>query len=109
MKTLLIRVDSHLSIRRADLKAAGLSPKDLRDAFTYDNPNFWKQERLGFYTGGTDRTISLVESDADELRLPRGVLDRVREILAADRVEPRFDDRTVSGTQFMLSDVRALD
>lgn len=108
MKTLPIRVNSHLAVRRSDLKSAGLSVRDLRDAFEYDNPDFWKKERLGFYTGDTPKKFSLIESDETELRLPRGVLDRVNEILEAEHVVPRIVDETVSGTSSFLSTVSAL-
>lgn len=108
MRRLPVRVDSHLAIGRSDLKAAGLGLRDLREPFEYDNPEFWKRERLGFFTGDTPRKISLVETDSDEIRLPRGVLDRLLEILARERIEPEFEDKTVSGTEWMLSKVDAL-
>lgn len=98
MKSLLIRVDSHLAIRREDAKAVRIPLRELREPFEYDNPEFWKKQRLGLYTGDTERKISLVESDSEELRLPRGVFDRLLEILAANRVEPEIEDATVSGT-----------
>lgn len=108
MRRLLVRVDSHLAIGRSDLKAAGLGLRDVREPFEYDNPEFWKRERLGFFTGDTPRKISLVEADTDEIRLPRGVLVRLLEILARERIEPEFVDETVSGTAWMLSKVDAL-
>lgn len=93
-----IIVDTHLRVRRDDLRAAKLSVRDLRDAFSYDNPDFFKKQRMGFYTGETDRTFSLVEATKDEVLLPRGVWDRLRERLGREGVEPVVEDRTISGT-----------
>jgi superfamily II DNA or RNA helicase len=97
MSKLPIVVDSHIRVARADLKAAGVSPKDLRDAFSYDNPDFWKKERMGFFTGNVERTFSLVEADPTELRLPRGVWDRFRGRLERGGVAYEVDNRTIHG------------
>ena len=109
MRKLPVRVDSHLVVRRADLTAARLSVRDVREPFEHDNPEFWKKERLGFYVGETERKISLAVADAEELRLPRGVLDRLREVLARENVEIELEDATVSGTGSRLSRVPPFD
>lgn len=108
MRILPVRVDSHLTIRRSDLKAVRLSLRDVREPFEYDNPEFWKKDRLGFYTGDTERKITLVVADADDVRLPRGVLDRLREILAKEGIGLELEDATVSGTDSFLSTTTAL-
>lgn len=109
MRVLPIRVSTHLAVRRADLKSAGLSVRDLRDAVERDNPDFWKLERMGLYTGATPRKLSLVEADAGELRLPRGASAAVAEVLAREGVRPEYRDETVSGTAAFLSTVGALE
>jgi superfamily II DNA or RNA helicase len=93
-----IVVDTHLRVRRDDLKAARLSVREIREAFSYDNPEYYKKERLGFYVGDTDKTFTLVEATSDELLLPRGVWDRFAERLAREGVAPEVEDRTVHGT-----------
>lgn len=98
MRKLTVTVDSVIRISRADLRSARLSPRDLRDPFSYANPEFFKKERLGFYAGDVDREITLSEIDPDELRLPRGVWPRLAPLLARHGVCPEVRDRTVSGT-----------
>jgi superfamily II DNA or RNA helicase len=96
--TLRITADSFLRISRDDLRSARVTIRDLRDAFEYDNPDFFKKQRLGFYTGDVDRKFSLIETDSTEIRLPRGVWPRLR--LKLERANVAFEvvDRTVSGT-----------
>jgi superfamily II DNA or RNA helicase len=109
MRRVPVTVESHLTLSRADLASARVSPRAVRAAFEYDNPDFWKKQRMGFYTGDTPRTISLVEVDGDRLRLPRGVTGRLLDVLAAEGVGVRFADETVSGTGNLLSTVGALE
>lgn len=42
-----------------------------------DNPDYYKKEKLGKWTGGTPRTISLYERKADVLEIPFGCLKEI--------------------------------
>lgn len=56
------------------------------------NPDFYKLERLGKWTGGTPREIALYERRAQWLLLPYGVLDKfLLECGPAESVEMRFN------------------
>jgi superfamily II DNA or RNA helicase len=98
MTRLTIEVDSHLRVRKSALKRAGLSLRIVREAFDHPNPEFFKKERMGLWTGATPKTLSLVEADGDDLLLPRGGLPKLRRILEREVVEFVLVDRTVSGT-----------
>jgi len=102
MKTLPITVDSHLRLKTRDLKAAGLRLRDLLDEFEYDNPEYWKKKRMGFYTGDTPRKLSLVVRRGPEIALPRGGWDRLKDLLPRD-VSLEIRDETVSGTSLGMT------
>lgn len=91
-------VDSMVRVHVADLRALGVRPRDLVALCEYDNPDFWKKQRMGMWTGTTPRKLSLAVVGADEVALPRGAFDRVRERLEAAGAEVEVVDRTVSGT-----------
>lgn len=46
-----------------------------RDRLVLDNPDYYKKERLGKWTGDTPKTISLYERDGADLWLPFGCLN----------------------------------
>jgi len=98
MQRINVTIDAKLRLSKEELLDKGFKIREFRDAFEYDNPDFWKKKRLGFYTGDTPRTIGLVEVTPEELLLPRGGWDRFVEILRRNGAEPAVDDRTVRGT-----------
>lgn len=51
--------------------------KWCRDNLILDNPDFYKKERMGKWTGNTPRTISLFERVGNELWLPFGCVQNV--------------------------------
>lgn len=57
------------------------APKEIRSwAYQYltlDNPDFYKRQRMGIWTGGTPREISLYERAGDDLILPFGCLTTI--------------------------------
>lgn len=98
MSVLRIEIDTHLRLPKRAAKDAGLSLREVREAFEVDNPEFWKKTNLGFWTGNVPRKLSLVLDDGGDLLLPRGgwvVLERL-----ARRVHAELEavDRTVRGT-----------
>lgn len=51
--------------------------KRYSDMLTFSNPEYAKKERMGFWTGNTPRTISLMASGADWIDIPFGLLQDV--------------------------------
>ena len=96
METISLVVDNWIRIKREDARSIGLSVVDLKEAFSYENPDFHKKKRLGFWTGDTPRRISLVESVNGELLLPRGGWARLKRRLDHLKVRPEVTDATVT-------------
>jgi len=97
-KTLRITVDTHLRLNRKEVREVGLTVRYLREPFEYDNPDWHKKTRMGFYTGDTPKTLTLVEADPEELRIPRGAWPRLKALLEREGVAWEVVDRTVHGT-----------
>lgn len=70
---MIITVDSSIRIQNpaADIKTY------CKDSLTLDNPDYYKKERMGKWTGNTPREIWLYEKNGDELILPFGCLQDV--------------------------------
>lgn len=68
-----IRVDEKIHIEQPTPAIA----KWCRDNLVLDNPDYYKKERMGKWTGNTPREISLYEKVGDELRLPFGCLQDI--------------------------------
>lgn len=79
MKRVSIAADARLLINRdqLDLKAI----EALRAEFTHPNPVRIKKQRMGFWTGNDPVTICSLRVEEPFLSMPRGALQRVREIL----------------------------
>jgi len=98
--TIEVVVDSRLRVRRSVLKVAGLSVRELTEAFEVANPEYFKKRSMGLWTGNVPRALSLVERDGpDLLVLPRGRLAVLR-LLARRAGAGLFPvvDRTVRET-----------
>lgn len=66
-----ITVDNGIMISEPDQRVIAY----CNDSLTLDNPDFYKKEQLGKWTGGTPRTISLYERIGANLILPFGCLN----------------------------------
>lgn len=86
-------VDSTVRFRTAGSPPAFLA--GLRSALTWDNPAFAKLERLGKWTGGTDREVTAYEETQGVVRIPRGALGMLQAMAARHRVPLLVDDRRV--------------
>lgn len=98
MNSIKVVFDTHVRVSKSAAKAAGLSPRDLRAEFEYENPDFFKTRRMGYFAGNLPRRISLLEVEGGDLAFPRGAWPRVRELLRRAGVAYEVVDRTVSGT-----------
>lgn len=64
----------------------------LKAAFTYPNPEFKKRERMGYWTGGTPKTIESYRWDGETLVLPRGGIEKIRAVVGEPLVHERYID-----------------
>jgi superfamily II DNA or RNA helicase len=96
--TIQVLIDSHLRLSKVQLKRAGISIKKLVEPFEYANPDFWKKQRLGFYTRETPRKISLVVTNDREILIPRGGWERLKKFMFLNRVKLEIVDNMISGT-----------
>lgn len=72
----------------------------LKRICNYANPDFHKKKAAGFATWGVSSTIGTWEihdkgTSAESLSLPRGAIDRLRDVLREFGYAPRFLDRRV--------------
>lgn len=95
---LQITVDARIRIPKRGIKDVGLTLRELRAPFEYDNPDYFKKQRMGHWVGNTPRKMTLVETTERELLLPRGGWPRLRELLWNKWIKWEVDDRTVRGT-----------
>jgi len=56
---------------------SAVDSRAIATKFTYPNPKFIENERLGFSNFGVPRTISLFKKNADNIFFPRGLLKEV--------------------------------
>ncbi len=89
------RLGAMLSIERAGLPPAAVAA--LKHLGSIPNPEFYEKQRMRFSTWNTPRFISCYREDLEWLRLPRGLTERVTDVLAGlgsaldltdDRVAP---------------------
>jgi superfamily II DNA or RNA helicase len=96
--TIQVLIDSHLRLSKVQLKRAGISIKKLVEPFEYANPDFWKKQRLGFYTRETPRKISLVVTNDREILIPRGGWERLKKFMFLNRVKLEIVNNMISST-----------
>jgi len=85
----MVVLSNRVTIRREDNPK--FNPADLIRKFTYPNPKYFQNERLGFSNYGVERDICLAELNSDSLRLPRGLVSEVLNLYPGAVIE----DQTV--------------
>ena len=99
------RLGTMLSIERAGLPPAVVAA--LKHLGSITNPEFYEKQRMRFSTWDTPRFISCYAEDLEWLHLPRGLTERVTELVASlesrleltdDRADPPAIDLTFAGT-----------
>ncbi|WP_146069130.1 DEAD/DEAH box helicase [Cryobacterium sp. M23] len=78
--TVLVTVSSVVSIPTLGLPAVLVT--DLKHAASLTNPEFYRRQAQRFSTFGTPRFVYCFEHDESTLRLPRGLLDSVTQLMA---------------------------
>ncbi|WP_256041546.1 DEAD/DEAH box helicase [Cryobacterium sp. SO1] len=79
--TVVVTVSSVVSIPTLGLPSGLVS--DLKHAASLTNPEFYRRQAQRFSTFGTPRFVYCFEHDESTLRLPRGLLDSVTQLMAA--------------------------
>lgn len=84
-------VDSRLRVQGAPPAVL----RDLKSAFTHDNPDFHKARKAGYSVWGKDSKIRtwIENAEGTELALPRGGTARLREVAKEHGQQIRFVDR----------------
>lgn len=88
-----VRVDACLRIDRAEVAPRLL--ERLRLALSLPNPAYLNRVRLGLPVWSEPETLSFVEEDGGEMRLPRGAIDVLRRAARAEGVEVACADERV--------------
>lgn len=87
-------MDTHINLNLDDL---GGTVTALRAEFTKTNPEWWKRKRLGLWLGGVPKTVESWLPDEGWLRLPRGAMGKIEEILVDRDMEMKpIWDRTIT-------------
>ncbi|WP_166671178.1 DEAD/DEAH box helicase [Cryobacterium psychrophilum] len=79
--TVLVTVNSVVSIPTLGLPSGLVA--DLKHSASLTNPEFYRRQAQRFSTFGTPRFVYCFEHDESTLRLPRGLLDSVIQLMAA--------------------------
>lgn len=96
------RVVNGVSAGRLSVDVRGLGPdirQSLRRAAAFANPTFFERERARLSTHRTPRVIACHEDRDETILLPRGCVERARDVLARAGVELAIDDERVDGSR----------
>lgn len=69
----------------------------LKRLASFSNPVFFKTQALRFSTHGISRFISLSQIEQGYLSVPRGCMDDLLALLADQAIDPRVEDRRMTG------------
>ena len=83
----ILSVSNILKISKSELVSHAFETK-----FTYPNPKFIENERLGFSNFGVPRQISLFKENGDNIFFPRGLIKDVFSL----NTDFQVDDHTVT-------------
>ena len=84
-----VTISADLAVQKAGITQSTV--RSIREHFSYENPVFIKNERLGFKNFGVPRFIDLLSESTDLYRLPRGCLGQLSKI-----VDITVNDRTIT-------------
>jgi superfamily II DNA or RNA helicase len=86
-EVVVAQLGARLSIRRSGLPPALVAA--LKHLASIQNPEFFEKQRMRFSTWDTPRFIRCYEEDLEWLHLPRGLTERVADLL--DEISTRLD------------------
>lgn len=92
--------------QRLYVEKAGLPPSllnQLKRLAAFQNPEFYKKQRMRLSTVTTPRVISCAEELATHISLPRGCAPAVETLLSQHNVTLRVDDKRHVGSSFQIA------
>ncbi len=89
-----------LFVEKSDLPAAMLN--QLKRLAAFQNPEFYKKQRMRLSTAMTPRVISCAEELVQHISLPRGCVSDVKQLLGEHGVTLRIDDQRHGGARLEL-------
>jgi superfamily II DNA or RNA helicase len=99
---MIVKIDSRIRFSIEGHKSHKLTKallKDIKEQFTYNNPEFFKKQSMGFSTWNTPRTIAtyILDKKGQVLTLPRGGMEKLQSILDGYNLELEIIDNRISG------------
>ncbi len=85
---------------RIYLKKAGLPSQiinHIKRLAAFQNPEFYKKQRMRLSTALTSRIISCAEEINGYVAIPRGCLEELKELMAINKVTLKIEDKRLSG------------
>lgn len=101
-----ITLDEMVTLRRADLPQSVIADAEKLSAIA--NPEFFRKQAMRVRVGNTPRYLWFGEEDDETVRLPRGCLDSLRNLLVTRGLKLDLHDERVSGKQIHASFVGTL-
>jgi hypothetical protein len=89
-----------LFVEKSDLPAAMLN--QLKRLAAFQNPEFYKKQRMRLSTAMTPRVISCAEELVQHISLPRGCVSNAKQLLGEHGVTLRIDDQRHGGARLEL-------
>jgi superfamily II DNA or RNA helicase len=90
-----------LFVTKANLPTALLN--QIKRLAAFQNPEFYKKQRMRLSTAGTPRVIACAEEFAEHIAIPRGCQEELDALLRQHHVRLIVDDRCTNGTPLDLS------
>ena len=90
-----------LFIEKAELPSSLLN--QLKRLAAFQNPDFYKKQRMRLSTATTPRLINCAEELTQHISLPRGCTPEVRQLLDEHHIALRIDDHRQLGTPLELT------
>ncbi len=92
--------------QRLFVSKAGLPPallNQIKRLAAFQNPEFYKKQRMRLSTAGTPRVIACAEEFPEHIAIPRGCREEVETLLHQHHVRLVVDDQRTSGKSLDLS------
>lgn len=86
--------------QRIFIEKTGLPPamiNAIKRIAAFQNPEFYKKQKMRLSTNLTPRIISCFEDYADHVAIPRGCLEDLRSLLAEYKISLEVDDKRTNG------------
>jgi superfamily II DNA or RNA helicase len=100
-RTIRIRIDNMLFLETEGLPSSLI--RSLISCASFSNPDFYRAQKLRLSVYGKPRVISCADVSKQNIKLPRGCLDSVREKLKENGIRAEVDDERFHGTSINIA------